>query len=242
MRLQCRHGRRAGLQQRGDGIWRLRLRRDHDDLDRQRHHDRGDHGHRNGFGLHRFDDHRSQWRWGMGGMASTGSGGSAGGVRVDAGASDGAGGGSAGAGGTSDGGAGYWDGGSDAKVDSGGPMLDPCDACTQSQCASELDACLSDSSCFEGDGSGQYEQVIACVDATRVSQVVKRQDFIDCGNEVGLSGTGWPPVGMTTETTNLMNCIAMGQPNNNSWADSTMRSMVWPTNSCAKLACTAKLQ
>lgn len=175
-------------------------------------------------------------------MASTGSGGSAGGVRVDAGASDGAGGGSAGAGGTSDGGAGYWDGGSDAKVDSGGPMLDPCDACTQSQCASELDACLSDSSCFEGDGSGQYEQVIACVDATRVSQVVKRQDFIDCGNEVGLSGTGWPPVGMTTETTNLMNCIAMGQPNNNSWADSTMRSMVWPTNSCAKLACTAKLQ
>ena len=122
-------------------------------------------------------------------------------------------------------------------------MLDPCDACTQSQCASELDACLSDSSCFEGDGSGQYEQVIACVDATRVSQVVKRQDFIDCGNEVGLSGTGWPPVGMTTETTNLMNCIAMGQPNNNSWADSTMRSMVWPTNSCAqaRLHCQAAI-
>ena len=105
MRLRCRHGRRADLQQRGDGIWRLRLRRDNDDIHRQRHHDRGDHGHRNGFGYHRFDDHRSRWRWGSGGNGFYRFGRVAGGVKVDAGASDGAGGSSAGAGGTSDEGA-----------------------------------------------------------------------------------------------------------------------------------------
>jgi hypothetical protein len=131
----------------------------------------------------------------------------------------------------------------DASADAG-PGLDPCDKCLDMQCGTELDACLKDDMCFTGDpqNPGQYELVVACVENLRVTQKVRRVDFRDCGiDTVNASGTAWPPIGMAQTTTNVMNCMAMGQPNDNTWASSTNVTQAWPTNSCAALACTAMI-
>jgi hypothetical protein len=112
------------------------------------------------------------------------------------------------------------------------------------QCGQEFDACVSDSACYTGDSSapGQYELVVACVENLRVMQKVKRVDLRDCGiDAVNATGTLWPPNGMAVTTTNIMNCMAMGQPNDNTWASSTNVTQPWPTTSCAALACTSQL-
>jgi hypothetical protein len=122
--------------------------------------------------------------------------------------------------------------------------LDACDTCMSNTCSTELDACLADPTCFsdQADGSGQYEQVTACVEELRATQAVKRADLRDCGI-VAISGTGfdWPPPEMAVTTTNVINCMAMGVPNDSTWADDANIDTPWPTTSCAKLSCTSQL-
>ena len=152
-------------------------------------------------------------------------------------------GGSSGTGGTTDAGS------RDAATDSGsegGTGIDACDSCMVMQCAKEFDDCFDDPMCFSGDPSapGQYELVVECVEQKRTMQDVKRIDFRTCGQIVG-TGIDWPPPGMTEATTNIMNCMATGQtmiPMNNSWASNANITQVWPPNSCAKLACTSRIQ
>jgi hypothetical protein len=158
--------------------------------------------------------------------------------------------GSTGAGGnagTGYGGSGGWadSGVKDAAGDSG-PGIDACDDCMLMKCAQEFQDCLDDPICFspDGDGSGQYEKVVNCVEQKRTIMSVKRPDLRSCGLTVG-TGSGWPPDGMADTTTNIMNCMATGQtmvPMNNSWADPMNLTQPWAANSCAKIACTSMVQ
>jgi hypothetical protein len=157
-------------------------------------------------------------------------------------------GGSGGQGGTA-GAGGQADAGKDGPYDAGqeaGTGIDACDQCVVMQCSKEFDDCFADPMCFTGDPDdpGQYEQVTSCVEQRRTMQAVKRIDLRSCGQQVG-NGIGWPPDGMSEATTNIINCMATGQtsiPMNNSWADNTNITQVWPTTSCAKLACTSMIQ
>jgi hypothetical protein len=183
---------------------------------------------------------------GSGSTTVTGS--SSGGAGGSSSTSSGAGGSSGGSGGSGTGGwmdSGVRDASGDVWQD-GGPGIDDCDKCLVMQCSKELEACLDDPACFSGDPQdpGQYEGVIACVEQKRTTQAVKRADLVDCGL-VAVPGVGWPPDDMADTTTDLINCMATGQtmvPMNNSWANSTNINMAWAPNSCAKLACTSKVQ
>ncbi|HWA77383.1 MAG TPA: hypothetical protein VG937_33840 [Polyangiaceae bacterium] len=178
-----------------------------------------------------------------GGSASTGgSTTTTGGATTNGGASSGAGGEAAGSGGTGGDGGGDGQGGAGGA---GGASFDDCESCLDAKCQKELDACLGDPLCFSdaGDGSGQYEQIIVCVDQIRVSRPVKRIDLRTCGTQVGTNDL-WPPDGMADTTRNLINCMATGVTNeaeNDAWANSSNVNNVWAASSCAKLACTAQL-
>jgi hypothetical protein len=176
-----------------------------------------------------------------GGSAGT-SGGSVsttGGATTSGGASSGAGGEAAGAGGTGG------DGGADGQGGAGGASFDDCDSCLDAKCQKELDACLADPLCVSdaGDGSGQYEQIVVCVEQIRTTRPVKRIDLRTCGTQVGTNDL-WPPDGMVDTTRNLINCMATGVTNeaeNDAWANSSNISNPWAAGSCAKLACTSQL-
>jgi hypothetical protein len=147
-----------------------------------------------------------------------------------------------GAGGTAEGGA-------------GGLGGDVCDECLLQQCPAEFDACLSDPACF-GDGtSGQFEDMITCIEQVRAMTPpapAKRIDVVNCGIVVGnnASSFAWPPDGMAQTTTDLINCMATGMqntPNNNGWAQGDPDvatdpiSQKWADGSCAKSSCTSPL-
>lgn len=155
-------------------------------------------------------------------------------------------GGAGGAGGDGTGVGGNPAGGEDAGGQ-GGAGFDDCDACLDAKCTAEFDACFADSQCISDDfdGSGQFEEIIACTETIRVSRPVKRVDLRTCGTMVSnINSTLWPPEDMTVATLNLVNCLATGQAGeamNNSWANEANINNVWPASSCAKLACTSQL-
>jgi hypothetical protein len=140
--------------------------------------------------------------------------------------------------------------------------LDPedCNACLAQLCPTELSACLQDEQCIseEVDGSGQYERISACIEGERLNGVVKRDAVRGCGVTVGVSpdaslGADWAPEGMSPATTNLLNCLATSAQDspNADWANSddnfpvdgqgNINPTPWPEDSCAKLACTGKI-
>jgi hypothetical protein len=129
----------------------------------------------------------------------------------------------------------------------GGVSFDDCDTCLDTKCTAELDACLADTQCISDDlnGSGQYEQVVACVEGIRTTRPVKRIDLRDCGNSVGSNLNNlWPPDEMTVATVDLINCMATGVANeagNSAWANQANVTNAWAPASCAKLACTSQL-
>jgi hypothetical protein len=176
-----------------------------------------------------------------GGSTSTtgGSTSTTGGAITSGGASSGAGGEAGGAGGAGG------DGEQGGNGGAGGASFDDCDSCLDAKCQKELDACLLDPLCVSdaGDGSGQYEQIVVCVDQIRTTRAVKRVDLRTCGTQVGTNDL-WPPDGMADTTRNLINCMATGVTNeaeNDAWANSSNVSNPWAAGSCAKLACTSQL-
>jgi hypothetical protein len=181
-----------------------------------------------------------------GGAATTGGASATGGAATTGGAASVAGSGGDGSGALGGSGGAGGDGAGDAGGQ-GGASYDDCDACIDARCTKEFDACLQDSVCIseEADGSGQYEQVVACVEMIRTTRPVKRADLRDCGNSVGSGlSTLWPPEEMTVATVDLINCMATGQTNesgNSAWANQSNITNPWAAGSCAKLACTSQL-
>jgi hypothetical protein len=127
------------------------------------------------------------------------------------------------------------------------------------QCNTELEACLDDPICFstDGDGTGQYERIIACIDRERETGLVKRDVVRGCGVTIGASSnpdlvSDWAPESMADTTTNLLNCLATSASDpkgpNADWANDMATNFpnnmptAWPADSCAKISCTGKLQ
>jgi hypothetical protein len=150
-----------------------------------------------------------------------------------------------------------------AGGEGGAPLtFDPenCEECLSALCSAELSACLADTTCFSanGDGTGQYERIISCIDGERINGLVKRDVVRGCGVTIGASpdaslADAWAPEGMVPATTNLLNCMATSSSAtpNADWANSddnypVVNEMVvpapWPEDSCAKLSCTSKFQ
>ncbi|HET9932127.1 MAG TPA: hypothetical protein VFQ35_15595 [Polyangiaceae bacterium] len=135
----------------------------------------------------------------------------------------------------------------------GGPAADACEDCLLANCTAELEACLADSRCYSDDPDqpGQYQDMVQCIDQTRVMHSVKRVDVVDCGLAiVNSSNLAWPPDEMASTTTDLINCMATGQtnkPNNNGWSNGDPDvptdpiSQKWADGSCAKTSCTSQL-
>lgn len=135
-----------------------------------------------------------------------------------------------------------------------------CEACLSALCRPEYDACLADTRCFSetGNGTGQYERIITCVDGERLNGPVKRDVVRGCGVTIGLSpnpdlASDWAPQNMAPATTNLLNCLATSanETPNADWANSDDNFPIvnddvvptpWPADSCAKLSCTAKFE
>lgn len=179
-----------------------------------------------------------------------GSGGAAaGGATVTGGASS-TGGASGGASGAGEAGAG----------DSG---IDPtdCEGCLATLCTTQWQACEADPVCLSAmtDGTGQYEEIIACINKARASGLVKRDVVRGCGVSIGESAepdySPWAPPSMAQTTTDLMNCMAdaPGTPTAQAgaWANDDTNYPVddmdviqpapWPAGTCAKLACTSAI-
>jgi hypothetical protein len=139
------------------------------------------------------------------------------------------------------------------------PDYASCEDCLLDLCATEMDACFADESCFsaESDGSGDYEAISLCIERARaeVDEVVKRDMVRACGVTFGSSSdpepdfsnfSDWAPPQMSAATTNLLNCMATSssQEPDAKWANDASNfpnnmPKVWPADSCAKLACTS---
>jgi len=141
------------------------------------------------------------------------------------------------AGGASDGGAGG------APPDGPTEYAD-CYDCLADLCSKELDACSNNALC-----SQQLADITACVEVEREKGSVPRDKLRACGVSLGSSAMGsfsdgWAPQGMDDDTTNLINCLASpAGAADNQWANDpnnySPKVTPWPTDSCAKLACTA---
>jgi hypothetical protein len=128
-----------------------------------------------------------------------------------------------------------------------------------------MDACFADKGdpdagidipCLSpaGDGTGQYEQFITCMESFRTKGSVAPQDAVTSGDFVlscSPQTCAWPPTGMTAATADLINCMATNKTNtscsancpndnglNNSWA-TPGNGFTWPAASCAKTNCTS---
>ncbi|HYP77755.1 MAG TPA: hypothetical protein VER12_17410 [Polyangiaceae bacterium] len=160
------------------------------------------------------------------------------------------------------------DGGASSGAGEGGeggaaPVIDPtdCYGCLFQLCAFEWDHCVAEdektpqtpgSYCLSsnGDGSGQIEGVLDCIEAERKNGLVKRDVVRACGSSLGQSTDPsfflWPPSDMTFVTTQVLNCMADSptELEPGTWADSTNiptsgSPKPWVDGTCAKLACTS---
>jgi hypothetical protein len=141
--------------------------------------------------------------------------------------------------------------------------IDPtdCAACLAQLCPTQWQACEADANCQSPDldGSGQYERIQnQCVEPERRSGVVKRDVVRGCGVSIGRSTdpdylSDWAPEDMAQSTIDLMNCMAMGSRSpDGSWAndpnnfpvddEQVIHPVPWPDGTCAKLACTSKVE
>jgi hypothetical protein len=149
--------------------------------------------------------------------------------------------------------------------------IDPedCASCLAQLCPTEWTACNNDAQCLSedpqtGEPLGEYADIQnGCIEPERLNGVVKRDVVRGCGVSVGQStdpafNQDWAPVQMAPTTVALMNCMAMGEHPNTangkpdaSWANDPdnfpiVNDMVvptpWPEGTCAKLACTSKIQ
>ena len=140
--------------------------------------------------------------------------------------------------------------------------IDPtdCAACLATLCPTQWQACEADANCQSSDldGTGQYERIQnGCIEPERRSSVVKRDVVRGCGVSIGQSTdpdylSDWAPEEMAQSTVALMNCMAMGSKNPDaSWAndennfpivEGVVEPVPWPEGTCAKLACTSKVQ
>lgn len=146
--------------------------------------------------------------------------------------------------------------------------IDPedCASCLAQLCPDQWKACSDDTQCVstDFDGSGQYEMIQnGCIEPERLNGVVKRDVVRGCGVSLGSStdpnfSADWGP-GINPATVDLMNCMAMGANPNTangmpdaSWANDpvnfpidsnkVVQPVAWPEGTCAKLACTGKIQ
>jgi hypothetical protein len=159
--------------------------------------------------------------------------------------------------GTDAGGVAAVNGGAGGEGGAGLPdFMEDCNACLDTLCKTELDACLNDPQCFsaEGDGSGEYEAISTCIETARASGLVKRDAVRSCGVTFGASSdpedpsnfSDWAPRDMAATTTDLLNCMATSssQTPDAQWANDPNNFPAagptpWPADSCAKLACTS---
>lgn len=196
---------------------------------------------------------------------ATGSGGSSSGGSSSGGSSSGGKSSSAGYGGsvTADAGASPAAAG-DAGAGGAGDVIDPtdCYGCLDQKCAPEWSDCVAEDEknpetpgnyCLSstGDGSGQIEAVLDCIENERMNGLVKRDVVRACGSSLGQSTDPsffqWPPTDMTAVTTQVLNCMAdatdeVTKPGR--WADDTNippsgSPKPWLDGTCAKLACTS---
>jgi hypothetical protein len=160
------------------------------------------------------------------------------------------------------------DGGASSGAGEGGeggaaPAIDPtdCDGCLNQLCALEWGDCVAEDEknpetpgnyCLssKGDGSGQVEAVLDCIEKERKNGLVKRDVVRACGSSLGQSTDPsffqWPPTDMTAVTAQVLNCMADSptELNPGTWADSTNvppsgSPKPWLDGTCAKLACTS---
>jgi hypothetical protein len=162
-----------------------------------------------------------------------------------------------------DGGASNGEGGEGGE---GPAPIDPtdCYGCLNTQCATEWEDCaLEDENnpetagnyCLssEGDGTGQIEAVIDCIEAERKKGGVKRDVVRSCGSSLGQSTDPdfflWPPIEMTAVTAQVLNCMADApdEMTPGTWANSSNipsngTPKPWLDMTCAKLACTSAIK
>ncbi len=171
-------------------------------------------------------------------------------------------GGAAGAAGASEGGEGG-EGGEASFVDPNN-----CYDCLNKLCTPEWDACVLEDEdhpqdpqnapldyCLnsQGNGKGQIELVLDCIDKERKNGLVKRDAVRACGSSLGQSTDPsffqWPPPQMTAATAGLMNCMADApdETNPGTWAAASNipasgSPKPWSDMTCAKLSCTSAQQ
>lgn len=167
-----------------------------------------------------------------GGTAGTGTGGTSGGT---GGASDAG----ADAGGASEGGA-----GGEAAF-----MFEDCDECIATLCEDQFNACAKSEDCLD-----EYAAVSACIEEDRKNGLVTRDRVRGCGASLDPDAplsAPWAPMTMTQPTIDLINCMASSlevDPPNDDWANDMETNFPegkpapWPADSCAKLACTSKVE
>jgi hypothetical protein len=147
-----------------------------------------------------------------------------------------------------------------------GLHIDPtdCTGCLTQLCAPEFAACAAEDEknppdpqspgdyCLSStsDGSGQIEEIMACITAQRASGLVKRDVVRACGSSIGASASlsffTWAPKNMTASTEALMNCMAddPNETNPGAWATDENNfppagPLPWSDGTCAKFSCTS---
>jgi len=160
------------------------------------------------------------------------------------------------------------DAGATASAGEGGEAgagngIDPtdCYGCLNTLCAPEWEECVLEDEdhpetagryCLSstGDGTGQIEAVLDCIDRERKNGLVKRDVVRSCGSSLGQSTDPsffqWPPTDMTAVTTQVLNCMADApdETTPGTWASSSNipssgSPKPWLDMTCAKLACTS---
>ncbi|HVY31444.1 MAG TPA: hypothetical protein VHB79_33050 [Polyangiaceae bacterium] len=143
---------------------------------------------------------------------------------------------------------------SEAGAGGGGgeaPAIDPatdCDNCISMQCATQYEACATNADCPD-----QYAAVLDCITTARGDGLVKRDVVRGCGGSLGSnpapstpSDFEWAPAQMDPTTTALLNCMASGDAEDLTWANSESNFSPtvapWPAGTCAKLSCTSEVK
>jgi len=151
--------------------------------------------------------------------------------------------------------------GAGGEAQGGAPAIDPTDClgCLQTLCQPQFDACTANDICSgaNADDPGQIGPILQCITDARADGLVTRDKVRGCGVTLGASSDpdnlafAWAPAGMDPTTTELVNCLAMGDGDPDTtvdvnWANDdnnflpTMKP--WPAGTCAKLACTSQIK
>ena len=112
------------------------------------------------------------------------------------------------------------EGGAGGEAQGGAPAIDPTDClgCLQALCQPQFDACTANDICSgaNADDPGQSGPSWQCITDARADGLVTRDKVRGCGVTLGASSDpdnlafAWAPEGMDPTTTELVNCLAMG--------------------------------